>query len=163
MAESILYQGFEKLYWDTRKELEERLERVQAEPENKSLRLTPEEEAKYSHVSRQLESMVGIKYDFSPRGEDDPISFWGLEKRPYELQLVVVKTLHISLLRLIVSPKAEMSDVVFSATEVWPEDWERLLVQFKLSERKFLTDEFKGYLMSHWTSRPGEKKPILIR
>ena len=39
---------FEKLYRDIRKELEERLVKVQAEPERKSLRLTPEQEAKYS-------------------------------------------------------------------------------------------------------------------
>lgn len=154
---------FDKLYWETRKELEERLAKVQAEPENKSLRLTAEEEAKYSQVSRQMENLLGNKYGFNARAEDSPMSFWGLEKQPHEVQLDVIKTLHLSFLRLMVGSKAEISDIAFSSTEVWPEDWENILVQFKLSDKLFLTEKFKSYLASHWTSHPGERKPALAR
>jgi len=152
---------FEKLYWDTRKELEDRLARVQEEPENKSIRLTAEEEAKYSQVSRQMENLLSSKYDFDARAEDSPMSFWGLENQPREVQLDVIKTLHVSFLRLMVSSRVEISDIAFSSTEVWPEDWERILVQFRLSDKPFLTDGFKSYLASHWTSQSGKRKPVL--
>ena len=154
---------FEKLYRNARKELEEKLAKVESEPRNKSLRLTPEEEAKYSQISRQLENLLGNKYGFNPRAENSPMSFWGLERQPHGLQVDVIKTLHISFLRVIVSPRAEMSDIAYSATEVWPEDWERILVKFKLSDGPFLTEEFKRYLASHWTSHSGERKPVLAR
>jgi len=154
---------FEMLYRETRKELEERLMRVQAEPENKSLRLTPEEESKYSQVSRQMENLLGSKYGFAIRGEEDPISFWGLEKQPYEVQLAVVKTLHISFLRMIVDPTAERNDIVYSGSEVWPDDWERILVHFKLLDGPILPDKYRRYLEAHWKHRPGDKKPVLAR
>lgn len=158
-----LNEVFEKLYWNTRKELEERLTKVQADPENKSFRLTPEEEGKYSQVSRQMENLLGNKYSFNARTEDSPMSFWGLEKQPREVQLDVIKSLHISFLRLMVGPKAEMSDIAFSSTEVWPEDWERILIQFNLAEKPFLSENFKRYLSAHWTTRPSERKPLLVR
>jgi hypothetical protein len=154
---------FENLYRDTRKELEERLTRVQAEPENKSLRLTPEEETKYSQVSRQMENLISAKYGFAVRGEESPISFWGLEKQSYEVQLAVVKTLHISFLRMIVDATAERNDIVYSGTEVWPDDWDRILVRFKLSEEPVLTDKYRKYLEANWKHRPGDKKPVLAR
>ena len=158
-----LDEVFENLYWDTRKELEVRLAKVQAEPENKSLRLTPEEGAKYSQVSRQMESLLGAKYGFAVRGEESPISFWGLEKQPYGVQLGVVKTLHISFLRMIVDATAERNDVIYSGTEVWPDDWDRILVRFKLPEGPILTDKYKKYLEAHWKYHPGDKKPVLAR
>ena len=158
-----LNQVFDKLYWDTRRELEQRLAQVQAEPENKNLRLTPEEETKYSQVSRQMESLLGAKYGFAVRGEESPISFWGLEKQPYEVQLDVVKTLHISFLRMIVDATAERNDVIYSGTEVWPDDWNRILARFKLSEVPIFTDKYKKYLEAHWKYHPGDKKPVLAR
>ena len=158
-----LNQIFEKIYWDTRKELEERLAKVQAEPENRSLRLTPEEETKYSQISRQMENLLGSKFGFNARAEESPMSFWGLEKQPREVQLDVIKTLHISFLRLMVGPKAEISDIAFSSTEVWPEDWERILIEFQLAEAPFLSENFKRYLSAHWTTRPSERKPALVR
>jgi hypothetical protein len=160
---SVAGQGqvFEKLYWTTRRELEERLSRIQAEPENKNLRLMPEEETKYSQISRHMENLLGSKYGFNARAEDSPMSFWGLERQPLEVQLDVIKTLHISFLRLIVGPKAEISDIAFSSTQVWPEDWEGILIKFKLAERPFLSENFKRYLSAHWTSHPSERKPVL--
>ena len=156
-----LDEDFERLYHDTRKELEERLAKVQANPEDKSRRLTPEEEMRYSKVSREMEKIIGVRFGLNPQEEGNPISFWGLEKQPYDLQVKVVETLHILLLRILTSPRAEASDVAFSGAEVWPEDWERILVKFNLSEGPFLSDEFKKHLESHWTIRPGKRKPVL--
>jgi hypothetical protein len=158
-----LDEVFEKLYRDTRKELEDRLTKVQAEPENKGLRLTPDEEMRYSEISRQMENLVGTKYGFSPRAEGSPLSFWGLEKQPFELQLAVVKTLHISFLRMLVSPRAERNDIIYSGTEVWPDDWERILVRFKLSDKPVLDGSFKKHLESHWKYHPGDRKPVLAQ
>lgn len=156
-----LDEVFERLYHDTRKELEERLAKVQANPEDKSRRLTEEEEMRYSKVSREMEKILGVRFGFNPQEEGNPISFWGLEKQPYELQVKVVMTQHILLLRILASPRVEASDVAFSGMEVWPEDWERILAKFSLSEGPFLSDEFKKYLESHWTIRPGKRKPVL--
>jgi hypothetical protein len=160
-----LNEVFETLYRDTRRELEDKLMKIQREPENMSLRLTPNEEMRYSGVSRQMEKIVGVKFGFAPRTEDSPISFWGLEKEPPELQLDVVKTLHVSFLRTIVSPRAENSDIVYSGTEVWPEDWPLILDRFRLGGGPYSTEPFKGYvsyLKSHWKYHPGDRRPVLV-
>lgn len=154
---------FERLYRDARRELEDRLAKVQSEPKNRDLRLTPDEEKRYSEISRHMENLVGTKYGFSPRAEDSPLSLWGLEKQPLELQLAVVKTLHISFLRMIVSPRAERNDIIYSGTEVWPDDWERILARFGLSDKPLLDGGFKKYLESHWKYHPGERKPVLAQ
>ncbi len=158
---SALDEVFEKLYRETRSDLEERLAKVQKEPENKSLRLTQSEEMRYEESSRQMAGLAGAKHGFDPRAEDNPISFWGLEKQQYELQLDVVKILHIYYLRGLAGPKAETEDIGYSAYEVWPDDWERILVKFKLNDQPFLTQKFKSYLRSHWKYTPGERKPVL--
>ncbi|MDG6991415.1 MAG: hypothetical protein JRM99_08385 [Nitrososphaerota archaeon] len=158
---------FEKLYRNIRKELEERLVKVQAEPERKSLRLTPEQEAKYSQVSRQMESLIKSRHGFNaPNVENSPISFWGLEKQPYELQLAVVKERHVRFLRMIVGPKAETNDITYSTDEVWPDDWPRILERFSLDGNQYTTQSFinfVNYLRKHWTISPGEKKPVLAQ
>ncbi len=154
---------FEKLYRDARKDLEERLARVQEEPENTSLRLNVEEEAKYAEVSRQMVNIVGAKHGFDPLADDNPVSLWGLENQPHKVQLDVVKIYYVKFLRRIIGPRAETADVIISTEEVWPEDWERLLIKFKLSDRSFLTDKFKRYLESRWKYRPGANKPVLAR
>lgn len=157
---------FENLYKKTREELEEKLAKVQAEPDNKSLRLTQQEEAKYSQVSRQLESILGNKYAFNPQAEDTPITFWGLEKQPYEIQLAVVKIRHIRFLRSVVDSTAEKSDVVYSSDEVWPEDWPHILERFNLGSGPYLSETFSAYvnyLKKYWESHPGDRKPLLVR
>lgn len=161
-----LDEVFEKLYRDTREELEERLTKIQTEPSNKSLRLTAEEEGKYSQVSRQLENLLGSKYGFNSRAEDSPMSFWGLDAQPYNVQLDVVKALHVSFLRTITSPRAEKSDVVFSGTEVWPEDWSRILNHFSLNGRLYNSEDFAKYIQTlkeSWKYSPGDRKPVLTR
>lgn len=158
---TALNEIFERLYRETKKELEERLAKVQGDPKNRSLRLTPDEEARCERTSRKLVNLMGTKYGFDPLTDDNPISFWGLEKHQLELQLDVVRVLHIYFLRGLVGPKAETEDIGYSAYEVWPDDWERILIRFKLTDGPFLTEKFKSYLKSHWKYRPGERKPVL--
>ena len=161
-----LGEVFEKLYRDARKELEERLAKIELEPANKTLRLNAEEEARYVQVSGQMEGIVGAKYGFNPRAEDTPISFWGLEKRPYELQLDVVKIRYVRFLRMVVGPRAEKSDIVYSTDEVWPEDWPRILDRFGLGSGPCTLEAFKSYvnyLRSNWKYRPTERRPVLVR
>ena len=162
-SKNVVDEVFEKLYRETRKELEERLAKVQGQPEDKSLRLTPEEERGYSIVWNQMVNMLGTKYGFNLHADDSPLSFWGLENRPYELQLDVVKTLHILFLWGLVSPKAETEDIGYSSYEVWPDDWERILVRFGLADGPFLTEQFKIYLRSHWKYKPGDRRPVLAQ
>jgi len=132
-----LDEVFERLYRDTRKELEARLAKVEEEPENRSLRLKTDEQKKYAEVWKQMMNMVGAKHGFDPYADESPISFWGLETQPYELQLDVVKTFHIDFLRGLVGPKAETEDIGYSSYEVWPKDWERILVRFRLADGPF--------------------------
>ena len=158
---------FEKLYWNARKELEEKLAKVQGEPGDKNLRTTTDEEARYADTSRQMESLIGTRYGFNQRDvENSPVSFWGLEKQPYELQLAVVKVRHIRFLRLIAGPKAEQSDIVYSTDEVWPSDWPRILERFNLGNAPYVSQEFNAYmdhLRPNWENRPGTRKPVLAR
>ena len=157
---------FEKLYGDARKELEEELARVEAEPQNKSLRLNPTEEDRYSQVARQMEGIVSAKYRIDLRAEGNPISFWGLEKQPYELQLDVVKIHHVRFLRMIVGPRAETADRIFTTDEVWPDDWPRILEHFNLGNDMYTSEMFTryiNYLKPHWKYQPDERKPVLAR
>ena len=158
---NALDEVFERLYRDTRKELEEKLARIQENPLNLSLRLTPDEESRYGKVSVQMKNLAGSKHGFDPRADDNPISFWGLEKQPYELQLDVVKIRHIGFLRDITSPRAEIADAGLSSSEVWPENWEHILTRFNLSSGPILTCKFRSYLESKWKNKPGARKPTL--
>ena len=161
-----LDEVFERLYKDSRKELEERLAIVQEQPENKSLRLTQAEEDKYIQASKQMEGILATEFGFDARAEDTPLSFWGLEKQPYQLQLGVIKTRHIRFLRMMVDPTAEKSDVVYSSDEVWPEDWSSILERFNLGSGPYTTsmfDSYVNYLKSHWKYQPGQRKPVVAR
>ena len=164
---TALDELFDKLYWNARKELEWRLAKVQGEPENKSLRLSQEEDARFAGVSRQMENVIGTRYGFNQLdAENTPISFWRLEEQPEKLQLAVVKIRHIRFLRLIVGPKAEQSDIVYSTDEVWPQDWSRILERFGLGNDLYVTEAFNGYidfLKTRWEYKPGVKKPALAR
>jgi len=158
---TALDEVFERLYREARKELEERLGMVQRDPENRGLRLTPDEEERYAKVSRQMEDIAGIKYGFNPRVDAGPLSFWDLEKQPYEFQVDAIKIRHISFLREIAGPRAETADISYVGENVWPEDYERILIRFKLADEPFLTDRFKSYLKSKWTKSEGNRKPVL--
>lgn len=161
---TALNEVFESMYRETRKELEERLAKIQEEPENKNLRLTQGEQEKYHQVWVQMTNILGIKYGFDPWADDSrPIMFTGLEKEPYQVQLDFIKTMHIDFLREIVGPKAETADIGYTVEDVWPEDWERILVRFKLADGPFLSEKFKNYLRLKWTHPRGQRTPILAR
>ncbi len=152
---------FERLYKETSSELEERLAKVQEEPENLSLRLNDVEEKKYGPVFGQMVDIIGYKHGIDPLDFDSPVSMWGLEKQPYELQLEVIEAFYISFLHELVGRKAETADIGYTATGVWPEDWERILIRFKLKDGPFLTEKFKNYLRSKWKKPESSKKPVL--
>lgn len=161
---TALDEVFERIYKGAKHELEERLAKIQVEPENKNLRLASDEQKKYHQVWVQMRNIVGAKYGFDPSAEDSrPIMFTGLEKEPYEMQLDFIKTMHIDFLREIVGPKAETADIGYTVEDVWPEDWERVLVRFKLADGPFLSEIFKSYLRSKWTHPRGQRTPTLAR
>ena len=162
-SSSAFEEVFERLYRDVRKELEKRLAKVQEEPQIKSLRLTPDEERSYRQAWKQMRSVVGAKYGFDPSAPGNSLRFLDLEKEAYDRQLDTVKTLHIAFLHDLVSPRAEIADIGYTIEDVWPEDWERILVRFKLADGPFLTEKFKSYLRSKWTHQRGKRTPVLAR
>jgi hypothetical protein len=156
---------FEKLYRNARKELEERLTRVEDQPENKDLRLTPEERQKYITIRNQMTNLIGAKLGANLDGEESLLTFWGLENQPREFQVGVVKTMHVDFLLGIVSPKAETEDVGYQARQVWPEDWPRILERFNLGNELYLNEKFSeyvNYLKSHWEYHPASRRPALV-
>ena len=156
---------FEKLYWDTRKELEEKLVKVETEPQDKALRLTAEERQKYFAVRNQMTYLAGAKYGANPEGDEPLLTFWGLETRPPDFQVSIVKIMHINFLLGVVSPKAETEDVTYHAYQVWPADWPNILKQFGLGESKYTDEKFSryvSYLKSHWQYGPSARRPALV-
>ena len=150
-ATGLLTDVFEKLYWGTRRELEERLAEVSEEPENMSLRLTEEEEERYNQIRRQMRLMVGVKFGFDTDAPGNSLGFFGLEKEPYERQFDTIKVMHLKFLQYLASPRAEITDISYSIENVWPDDWERVLVRFKLADGPFLSEKYMGYLKTKWT------------
>ena len=163
-SQAKLDEVFERLYRETRKELEERLIPVEDQPESKTLRLTPEERQKYIAIRNQMMSLITSEYGIDPETES-LFSFWGLENRPYELQTGVVKILHIDFLLGIVSPKAETEDVGYQAIQVWPQDWPGILGRFDLGNELYVSPKFGhyvDYLKSHWEYSPSSRRPVLV-
>ena len=155
---------FEKLYVEARRELEQRLAKVEEEPENKSLRLAPQEMKRYIDIRNRMTDLLGARTGLDVRGDDSPVTFWGLEKQPFELQLDVIKIEHVHFLLYLVSQKAETEDIGYSSQQVWPEDWARILERFNLGNGPYVTEEFNryiGYLKSHWKHQPGSRRPVL--
>jgi hypothetical protein len=110
-----------------------------------------------------MRGIVGTKYGFDPSAPGNSIGFLGLEKEPYERQLDSIKTMHVWFLTEITGPRAETADVDYIIEDVWPEDWERVLVRFKLTDGPLLTETFRNYLKSKWTRRKGTRTPILAQ
>jgi len=161
---TALDEVFERMYSEARTELRERLARVEADPENKTLRLTPEEERRYAQIWKQMIGMVGVKYGFDPLAPGSSIGFLGLEKETYERQLDSIKTMYIWFLVDITSPKAETADVDCSIEDIWPEEWERINDKFRLEDGPIITERYKSYLYSKWTAyQRGNKTPPLAR
>ena len=154
----------ERLYRETRKELEAKLAKVEEEPTNMNLRLSQQEMERYIGIRNQMLNLVGAKYGVNPNGDEPLLTFWGLESQSLERQLDVVKTMHIHFLVYFVSQRAETEDVGYQAYQVWPDDWPRILTRFNLEAAAYTGDKFNNYvsyLKSHWKYSPGDKRPVL--
>lgn len=159
-----LDEVFERLYKETRKELEERLAKIEEEPANKNLRLSLQEMEKFIGIRNRMTNLVAARYGIKPESDEPLLTFWGLESQPLERQLDVVKTMHIHFLLYLVSQKAETEDVDYQAYQVWPDDWPRILRRFSLGDAPYTSDRFNSYvayLKSHWEYSPSGKRPVL--
>lgn len=163
-----LDEAFEKLYWDTRRELEERLDRINKEPANVGLRLTKDEFQRYVQIHNQMGNVLGAKYGFNP-GEPGHnwFSFLDLDKEILNRQLDIVKFRHIGFLYYLASEKAEWNDASYAIDDVWPEEWDALLKHFNLVNGQLPTERWKNqivYLRPKWTHRPrGNRTDAWIR
>jgi hypothetical protein len=170
VAATALDETFEGLYRQARKELEDRLVKVEGEPANKNLRLTPEEEKRYVNIRNQMTNLACAKFGVGQDADSNDtglfLDFGGLKQQPYERQLAVVKINHINFLLYFVCPRAEACDVSYSIDHVWPEDWSRLLKHFSLGNSVYVTEEFDkyvDYLKPHYKHRPDAKKPGILK
>jgi hypothetical protein len=160
-ASGALDEVFERLYKETRDELEQRLNRVMEQSRNKSLRLTPEEEKRYGEVFAQMMRMIRTKHGIDEEDPEDRLTTWSLHEQPYDLQLEFIKAMHVSFLNEVAGPRAETADIGYTATGIWPEDMEHVLAHYKLINGPFLTAEFKAYLQSNWKRPENKRKPVI--
>jgi len=161
---------FEKLYRDARKELEEKLDQIKIEPENRNLRLTEtsEEFQRFVSVRNKMWDIIAAKYHFDPYAPGNSIGFFGLENQPHDRQLDSVKSLHLNFLLYLTRDRAESNDAIYETTDVWPEEWDIVLLRFGLSDGGPLpTERWKNYLTylrPKWTRyQKGSKTPPLAR
>ena len=156
---------FEMLYWESRKELEERLAKVEMDPLNAAYRLSLEDMQRYIAVRNQMTSLASAKHGVDLEADPPLLTFWGLEKEPHELQADVVKIEHLNFLMYLVSQKAETEDIGYATEEVWPDDWPRVLERFALGNDMYLTEDFTryvAYLKSKWKHRPRVNRPAIV-
>ena len=163
-----LDEVFERLYTEARKELEERLDRINKEPGNMSLRLTEEEFQKFVKARNQMYDIIGAKHHFDPYAPGDSIGFVGLDNQPHEKQLDELKSLYVNFLLYLATKKAESNDVAYETADVWPEEWDIILPRFGLSNAAPLPTgrwkDYLAYLRPKWTHyQKGNKTPVLAR
>ncbi|MDG6920938.1 MAG: hypothetical protein JRN59_05355 [Nitrososphaerota archaeon] len=163
-----LDDALQRLYLDARKELEERLDRINKEPENTGLRLTDEEFQKLVKIRDQMYDVIGAKHHFDPYSPGNSIGFVGLDNQPSERQLDELKSLYVNFLLYLADKKAESNDVLYKTADVWPEEWDVILPRFGLSAAAPLpTDRWKdylAYLRPKWTRfQKGNKTPAFAR
>ena len=158
----------QRLYLDARKELEERLDTIDKEPEDMSLRLTEEEFQTFVKVRNQMYDIIGAKHHFDPYAPGNSIGFVGLDGQPHEKQVDELKSLHINFLLYLATKKAESNDVAYETADVWPEEWNIILPRFGLLGAAPLPTErwknYLAYLRPKWTHyQKGNKTPALAR
>lgn len=163
-----LDEVFERLYRDTRKDLEERLDRINKEPENTALRLTEEEFQRFVKIRNQMWDIIAAKYHIDLSAPGNFIGFVGLDTEPYAKQLDELKSLHVNFLIYLATQKAETNDVLYATADVWPEEWGVILPRFRLSDGGPLPSErwkdYLAYLRPRWTRhQKGNKTPALAR
>jgi len=155
---TALDETFEKLYRVARKELEQKLDRINKEPENMSLRLTKDEFQRYIQVRNQMWNIMGAKYGFNPYAAGrNEFSFFDLDKKQADRQLDTIKVRYVDFLKMLASEKAEGQDAFYAIDDVWPEEWDKLLRHFGQAEKTLPTErwrQFFDYLRPKWTNRP---------
>ena len=145
----------ERLYRDARKELEERLDIINKEPANVSLRLTEEEFQVFVRMRNQMYDIIAAKYHFDPYAPGNSIGFVGLDTQPPDKQLDELKSLHINFLLYLATKRAESNDAAYETADVWPEEWDVILARFGLSDGGLPPTkrwrEYIAYLRPKWT------------
>ena len=165
---AALDEVLQRLYLDARKELEEKLDRINREPENMTLRLTEDEFQRLVKVRDQMYQIIGAKHHFDPYGPGNSIGFVGLDNQPSEKQLDELKSLYVNFLLYLADKKAESNDVLYKTADVWPEEWDIILPRFGLSGTTSLPTErwkdYLTYLRPKWTHfQKGNRTPALAR
>ena len=163
-----LDEVLERLYLDARKELEERLDRINKEPENMSLRLTELEFQRFVNVRNQMWDIIAAKYHIDLSAPGGYIGFVGLDTEPHAKQLDELRSLYVNFLIYLATQKAETNDVLYSTADVWPEEWDVILPRFGLSDGGLLPSErwkeYLAYLRPRWSRyQKGNKTPALAR
>ena len=163
-----LDDALERLYRDARRELEERLDAIDREPENTNLRLTEEESQKFAKVRDQMYEIIGAKHCFDPYAPGNSIGFVGLDQQPPEKQSDELKSLYVNFLLYLAEEKAESNDILYKTADVWPEEWDVILPRFRLTNAAPLPTErwknYLAYLRPKWTHyQKGNKTPALAR
>ena len=163
-----LDEALERLYKDARMELEEKLDSINKDPQNMSLRLTEEEFQRFARARNQMYDIIAAKYHFDPYSPGNSIGFVGLDNQPREKQLDELKSLHVNFLLYLSAKRAEVNDVAYETADVWPEEWDVILPRFGLLDAGPLPTErwknYLGYLRPKWTRyQKGNKTPTLAR
>ena len=158
----------ERLYRDARKELEERLDRINKERSYASLRLTDDEFQRFVRTRNQMYDIIAAKYHFDPYAPGNSIGFVGLDTQPPDKQLDELKSLHINFLLYLATKRAESNDAAYETADVWPEEWDVILARFGLSDGGLPPTkrwrEYIAYLRPKWTHfQKGNKTPAFAR
>ena len=163
-----LDEVLQRLYLDARKELEERLDRINKEPGDMSLRLTEEEFQRFVSIRNQMWDVIAAKYHIDLSAPGNYIGFVGLDTEPHAKQLDELESLHVNFLTYLATQKAETNDVLYATADVWPEEWDVILPRFGLSDGGPLPSErwkeYLAYLRPRWNRyQKGSKTPALAR
>lgn len=163
-ATAGLDEIFESLYRETKKELEEKLDRINKEPEKMSLRLTKDEFNRFTQTRNQLWNIMGAKYGFDPYASGrNEFSFLGLDTKTPNRQLDTVKVRYVDFLKFLASERSDLEDVAYAIDDVWPEEWDKLFTHFNLGEGLAPTERWKSYfsaLRPKWTHQPKGSKTV---
>ncbi len=163
-----LDEVLERLYQDARKELEERLDRINTKPGDMSLRLTEEEFQRLVSIRNRMWDVIAAKYHIDLSAPGNYIGFVGLDNEPHAKQLDELKSLYINFLTYLATQKAETNDVLYATADVWPEEWDVIQPRFGLSDGGPLPSErwkeYLAYLRPKWNRyQKGTKTPALAR
>jgi len=72
-----LDEVFERLYKETRRELEERLAKIRRRTHEQNLRLSQQEMEQFIGIRNQMTNLVAAKYGINPESDEPLLTFWG--------------------------------------------------------------------------------------